>query len=121
MPEENYLRYFKDSSRAGKLPGANARGQASNPACGDIVVVELLFAGTKVVKAAYQAGGCSGAIAAASALAELVEGMELAEAFEIGEEDLMGLLKSMPASKQHGIGVALRALRRALETRRGGS
>jgi len=114
LQKKDYLWYFKNSPGAGRLEGANASGRASNRICGDVVVIELVVRGEKVQQAAFQAAGCSGAIAAASALTQMVKGMKVEEALAIQEENLLAELGTFPASKRHAVALSLEALRCAL-------
>lgn len=55
--------------------GADLRGEARNPACGDHLVIYLALEQGRVKAAGFRAQGCPAALATASAACSLLEGL----------------------------------------------
>jgi NifU-like protein involved in Fe-S cluster formation len=113
--------HFRNPRSAGVLPGANARGRGGNPACGDLLVLELRIEGERVLAAGFQARACSAVIACASLLcARLCEpGTSVDVARSLDLEALVQAAGGLPRQRAHATRVCMRALSEAL--RAGGS
>ncbi len=83
--------------------------------CGDTMKVYLKVAGGNVEKVRYQVLGCPGAVSAAMAAVELVEGKTLAQAKLLDDGDIFRVLKDIPGKKHHCIQLAVKALHKALD------
>ncbi len=77
----------------------------------------LRLEGERIVKASFQAGGCGVTIGAASALAELVEGLSLVDASTITRDRLSDALEGVPTDKAYCLDVALAAFKNAAAVR----
>jgi len=98
----------------GELPPPALLVQVSNPVCGDELSLWLELQGGLVAAARFRARGCSGAIACASALVEILPGRSVAEAKKLGRDELLALLDGLPTLAMHGLDLALDALDAAL-------
>lgn len=89
------LDHFQHPRNVGELPAPALTVEASNPACGDILRLSVLFEGRKAVAARYKVRGCTASIAAGSALTEWISGKSADQlaAFDISfiEQALGGL------------------------------
>lgn len=114
--------HFRNPRSAGPLPGANARGRGGNPACGDVLVLELRIERELVLAAGFQARACSAVIACASLLcARLGEpGTSVAAARELDLEALVRAAGGLPRQRAHATRVCARALAEALQPAPGG-
>ena len=71
--------------------------------------------GEAVAEVAYRVQGCSGAIAAASALSELARGQTLQAARGLDRDAVSAALGELPTLKRHGADLAADGLQAALD------
>lgn len=105
--------HFKAPRNVGDLARPDARVDVDNPVCGDRLTLALRVEAGQVVEVAWRVLGCSGAIAAASAMSELVKGRAVAEA-AVDRDAIDRALGGLPALKRHGADLAADGLRAAL-------
>ena len=79
------LDHFKNSSHAGELPGAQVKADGANPLCGDEMTFYLALDGDRVSRARFKGRGCAISQAAASMLAQQVEGKTISEVTQLIE------------------------------------
>lgn len=84
--------------------------QLDNPACGDVLKLTATIANNRIAQIKFQAKGCVPAIAAGSALTELITGRTLAEAAKLSREELLRALGGLPEASQHASHLAIDAL-----------
>ncbi len=104
MHSERLLDHFKNPRNVGELPPPAVRVDVSNPACGDMLRLTVLFENDRIADARYKVRGCTASIAAGSALAEWMIGksrQELRSLTPAMIEDLLGGLD--PASKHAAV------------------
>ena len=93
-------------------------GAAGGAACGDLVRVSLTVDPVdpegRIADIGFDAHGCGAAIAAGSAVVELVRRVPLLEAARIGAEDIAEDLGGLSPAKRHAAELAADALHRAL-------
>ncbi len=111
----HWSRYFLEPEQVGPLPGADTIGRAGG-GCGDLVSIELKFAGPIISEAAFLATGCPGAIAGAAASVSLLPGRTIYEAATLCVADFRKVLVGMPAERQSCLQLAEAALSAALES-----
>ena len=109
------LDHFERPRNAGALAGATASADVENPACGDLLRLELRVENGRIAAAGFRAKGCVAAIACASALTELVEGKSVSAARKISPKQLQQALAPVPKESTHAIHLALDALKAALK------
>jgi nitrogen fixation NifU-like protein len=68
-----------------------------------------------IADARFKAQGCPPTLAAASSLTELIIGLSVAAAEQIGRQDIVRSLGRLPAAKSHCAALAVDALRAAIE------
>lgn len=119
MPEVDYtvavLDHFHNPRNAGDLPGANATGEAVNPACGDRMRLFLRIENGVVADARFKTFGCIAAIASSSMLTELLRGRTVAQARALTNRMVVDALGGLPEAKQKCSVLAEQGLRAALD------
>jgi len=115
----SYSEAFKDHlahpRNAGELANANVVAEQSNPVCGDRLRLSLLIRDGRIEAARFLAYGCPPTLACGSALAEILEGMTVAEALQLTRKEIVTVLGGLPAGKQHAAALAIETLRIAIE------
>lgn len=117
-----YRKEFVEEARRpehfGKIRGADLVLDAANPTCGDeiTVYVKLDDSRSMIHDARFDGRGCMVMMAAASRLLDHIEGMPLAKALRLTEEDALKVFGSpvMPSRKDCAL-MAWRALKRTSE------
>jgi nitrogen fixation NifU-like protein len=109
------LDHFFNPRNARKLDDADAVGKAGNPEKGGpFMLLYLKFEGEKISAVGFQTYGCCAAIAAGSALTELVKGKSTTFAAAVDEKAIDDALGGLPLEKRHCSTLAARALEDAL-------
>ena len=108
-----YMDHFENPRNNGQLDGATHRASGEDPACGDLLWLDLRVVDGVIEAARFRVQGCSGSIAAASALTELLHGKP-ARADAVTREDIDAALGGIPASKRHALRLATRVLADAI-------
>lgn len=117
----SYSETFKDHlthpRNAGELPEANAVAEESNPVCGDRLRLSLLVSDGRIEAARFLAYGCPPTLACGSALAEMLEGLTVAEALQLTRKEIVSAVGGLPSRKQHAAALAIETLRMAIGER----
>ncbi len=108
--------HFQHPRNVGGLPQANAVSRVENPACGDLLEMNLRLENDIVQEARFSAKGCAPTIACASRLTEMVQGATVAEALRIDRASLITSLGGLPATSSHAAQLSVDALRAALDS-----
>lgn len=101
MHNEKVMDHFQNPRNVGSIGDASAVGEAGNPADGDTIRLYLKIEQDIIVDAKIKVFGCPAAIAAASALTELIIGKPLDEALAVKNEDVSSALGGLPEGKMH--------------------
>ena len=101
MHSQQVVDHFTNPRNVGSIEDASCIGSAGNPADGDTVRLYLKIEEERIVGAKVKVFGCPTAIAAASALTELVVGKTLDQALAVRNEDVSEALGGLPESKLH--------------------
>jgi nitrogen fixation NifU-like protein len=109
------LDHFEHPRNGGELPDANAVARVDNPMCGDMLEVSLRLENGVIAEMRFRAKGCVPAIACASRLTEMVEGLTVADALAIRRDAIIESLGGLPAASHHAAQLAVDALRAAVE------
>jgi NifU-like protein involved in Fe-S cluster formation len=114
----SYSEAFKDHlthpRNVGELVEANVVVEQSNPVCGDRLRLSLLILDGRIEAARFLAYGCPPTLASGSALAELLEGMTVADALRLTRKEIVTAVGGLPARKQHAAALAIETLRMAI-------
>jgi nitrogen fixation NifU-like protein len=73
------LDHFQNPRHYGELPGADVSQEGGNPGCGDVVTIYLKADGDRAAQVQFTGSGCTISQAAASILADHVQGLTFAE------------------------------------------
>lgn len=92
---EVILEHFKNTTHQGELPDAQIKARGENPLCGDELFFDLQMQGDRVVRARFHGKGCAISQAAASMLAQQIEGKT---AKQVGE--IVDAMKAMMQGKE---------------------
>ena len=113
-----YSETFKDHlvnpRSVGELSDANAVAEETNPVCGDRLRLSMRIRNGRVEAARFLAYGCPPTLACGSVLAEMIEGMKVADAMELTRKEIADALGGLPSRKQHAAALAIEVLRMAI-------
>jgi len=94
--------HFMNPRNAGQMPDPDGHSEVGSPQCGDAMTLDLRINDEdRIEEIRFMTFGCAGAIAAASALTEIVKGMTLEEALAVRNSEIVDFLGGMPAEKYH--------------------
>ena len=102
--------HFLTPRNSGRLNRPNATGIAGTPGAGPYFVFEFSINGELVSRVAFQTYGCGAAIAAASMLTTLIEGLAVDRCLQLSADDLLAALGGLPAEKTHCASMAIQAM-----------
>ena len=106
--------HFLNPRNTGELKDPDASSFVENPACGDMVKLTMRVRDGVISEARTQTFGCAAAIAAASALTELLIGKSLSDAMSLRDRDVVERLGGLPEHKMKCSLVTQEAVREAL-------
>src|SRR5689334_19231260 len=106
--------HFLNPRNTGELKDPDAFSFVENPACGDMVKLTMRIRDGVISEARTQTFGCAAAIAAASALTELLIGRSLSDAMALRDRDVVEKLGGLPEHKVKCSLVTQEAVREAL-------
>ena len=89
---EVILDHFKHPHRKGELPNAQIKAEGANPLCGDELTFYLTLSNGSIGQARFAGTGCAISQAAASMLAEQLEGKTVKEVTRL-IETMKGLMR----------------------------
>ena len=90
--QEEILEHWRRSPYRGALESPDRAEEGMNPLCGDQVRIELRISDDRLLAMRFQGQGCVISQAAASILAETVEGRSLAEVRAMPSQELLAAL-----------------------------
>jgi nitrogen fixation NifU-like protein len=115
-----YSDKFKDHlanpRNGGELSDANAVAEESNPVCGDRLRLSLRINYGKIEAARFLAYGCPPTLVCGSALAQMIEGMTVADAMNLTRPDIIRAFGGLQSRKQHAASLAIETLQAAIRT-----
>src|SRR3977135_4313727 len=114
MFSDAVLDHFQNPRNTGEVPDAAARGQVSDPVCGDILRLAARVEDGRIAEARFLCRGCTTSIACASLLTEQLRGRTLTEARSITAQSLSRSLGELPAATFHGAELGADALQTLL-------
>ncbi len=116
MYSSKVLEHLDNPRNVGAMPDATARGEATNPVCGDVLHLYLKIADNKIIASSFQAQACPPCIAAASILTEMMQGLTIDEVLLLKPVDVTRGLESLPRNKEHCSILAIDALKSAIKS-----
>ncbi|HEX7342918.1 MAG TPA: iron-sulfur cluster assembly scaffold protein [bacterium] len=113
MYSKEYMRHFQNPQNIGDLENADAVEEVryTGEGCFDRIRIFGKKDDGKIAKVTYRVRGCSGTIAACSAMSELAAGLPLDQAASVQGSDVARALGGVPERKQHSVNLAEEALR----------
>ncbi len=115
MYSEKVMKRFRNPKNAGELKEPNGTGEVGNPACGDVMKVEVKIEGNIVKEAKFKTFGCCAAIAASDAVCDLVKGKTVEEALAMTKQEIIDHLGGLPNIKVHCSVLGIDALKAAIK------
>jgi NifU-like protein involved in Fe-S cluster formation/TusA-related sulfurtransferase len=111
------LDHFKNPRNVGKLIDPDGVGEVGSLACGQMLRLMFKLDETqeKIVKVTFQAFGCASAIAACSALTEILQGKTLDEAQAVSKEDVIDYLEGLPEQREFCSDISIEAVHLAIK------
>ena len=98
---EVLLDHFSHPRNVGEIVDPDGEGSITNPACGDILRLQLRVRGGVIEQAKWRVEGCSTSIAASSMISELIAGLTVEDAVKISRTDVAEALGGLPPAKTH--------------------
>lgn len=108
---DKILAHFREPHNAGELPDASHASEVTNPVCGDVLSIAIRVVDGRIRAARFKAQGCVPAIAAASALTDMLVGKTLTEAQGIAAEQIAAALEGLPSASIHAAELCCDAVR----------
>ena len=106
--------FIINKTNVGELqePTVTAKNQGT---CGDIMILHLKIIEGIIREVGYDYIGCAGLQAAASALTEMIKGMDIEKAKRLQAHDVLDYLGGLPPQKHECALLASNTLKKALE------
>jgi NifU-like protein involved in Fe-S cluster formation len=101
MYSDLLLDHFAHPRNVGELAAPALAVEASNPACGDILRLSVLFEDGKAAAVRYKVRGCTASIAAGSALTEWITGKSIEQLGAFDASVVEAALGGLAAESKH--------------------
>ena len=111
---QQLLEHYHHPRNVGELPGADAVVTVGSPTHGDVMQLSLRITEGRVADARFKTFGCAVAIAAGSAVTELIRGMSLEEMERLSNSRVVQALGGVPENKMGCSVLDEQAIREAL-------
>ena len=95
------LDHFRNPRNVGELGAPAVTVEVTNPACGDILRLSVLFEHGVAAAVRYKVRGCTASIAAGSAVTEWMHGKTLTEIRSLKAQTIEDALGGLPHESKH--------------------
>lgn len=112
--------HFWSPRNVGEVENPDGMGEVGSIACGDALRLTFkLDENSRISEAKFKSFGCASAIAAASVLTEMLQGLTIEEAEKITNQDIADSLGGLPPQKMHCSVLGEQVLEKAIAYYRG--
>src|SRR3954447_22712970 len=95
------IEHFQNPRNVGELAAPAITVEVSNPACGDVLRLSVLWQDGRVAESRYKVRGCTASIAAGSALTEWLAGKTRAEVSGFDASEIDAAVGGLPPASKH--------------------
>ena len=115
MPYPNAFKdHLANPRNAGELIEPTTVCEETNPVCGDRLRLSLRVEASRIAAARFLAYGCPPTLVCGSALAEMLEGLTIAEAATLTRRSIVEAVGGLSSRKQHAAALAIETLQCAI-------
>lgn len=119
MYSQQVLDHFHHPRNVGEIVGATAVVEMTNPVCGDLMILWVVFADGRISEVKFKTQGCIPAVACGSWMTETMIGKTMAELTSLSTEQMEAALGGLPPASRHASALAIDALKRLLRELQG--
>ena len=109
MYSKTLLAHFRTPVNVGQLEPPATTVEVTNPVCGDILRLSVLWVDGKAEDVRFKARGCTASIAAGSALTQLIEGKARVTVRGLTAADVEAALDGLPNESKHAAALCMDA------------
>lgn len=118
MYSETLLDHFRNPRNVGELPPPAQTIEVTNPICGDILRLSVLWQDGRATEVRYKTRGCTASIATGSALTEWIAGKSTAELAQITPAIAEACVGGLIPESKHAAVLAVDAVKALLAQRK---
>lgn len=115
MYSKKVMDHFFNPRNVGEIKNADGVGTVGNPICGDVMTFYIKIKDNSIEEVKFKTFGCGAAIAVASMVSEMSQGMTIDQARKITNEMVVTELDGLPPHKLHCSNLGADALRKAID------